>query len=682
MTLPVLVLLRSEGAGADRYWSALIALTSPLAAYLSLSLLPLWSFGVLAGTVAISLALQSGSSDRSRLAVFSVGLVCGYACGVYPSFSILALALFLLILSAKARRGTLIAFVLGGLVGAAPFAIETVAHRDSISPKVVVSSGPVHWLELFSGCWRYIGAPPGPLLNTSKAIGNVEYWLRCVSPYVGLFVLVLSIGAVVLARKRDQKFPPFVRLMFFVYPAYLAFTLITHSESWQHQAGNLWWVGALAVPWASRIVLGRGSYIINALIVTWNVVCIAIVLGPRLWLGTVADDMRGQHSHGPAWWMQDRVLSDIADEAKRRAKLGCDSQLVMGVQPVFQYYPQRLFNIRYPELTGMVVWTPDLLTASDGVIITDRIKPNRLVTRFGPRDWAVRDQPFRAAVRIESECEFAGPCQVCILAERGHVAVEFVNNHQEVLPYCVEEQDGSSNLWLRLDGLQKGITRVCAYYGNKRALLRGLSSPSKVFSFYSDHVGFDNPQSGANATPGSGEPKGLSFLPGGVAPFVLDVGTPGNPESGIVEAKFRFHTLPTQSNAGIVLISSADESKRYWLLTGDGATSLVEYSRLRGLLTLDFSQWFWHGKPMAYYKVGVGWKSGLYTFWAQGWSGYSPIFTFYDADWQKLSRVGFAAVRYQPTKTDVPDIDVAWVRERANYGDKAPRVRWENEEHQ
>jgi hypothetical protein len=674
---PALLLYWQLDGLPGKRWAVLLAASSPLMGYLSLSLLPLWWLAPLGGTVGIQVALAEdrGQAIQSNRWFFVIGLVSGYLCGTYPSLSPMTLGLFLWLLTRRKPWRVYCAFLVGCVIGYAPFLWLLATHWATLNPRLQIGDQATSWVQLFGGIFKYWGVAPTGRLNDQQPWAQLEGISRDITPWLWLCAVLLSFWALSKEKLAHRKVPNYVQLGAYTFIAFLPFAYVTHTETWHHQAGNLWWVPALVLPWTVRSLFPRASNQILASLVLFNIAGLVVLFAPRLAHGTTAESTETYHSHGPAWWMYEALAGKIKMRAQQELALGIDRPLAVRCERVFQFYLPQFFTIRYPELNDKVKWVPELLVPCDLVVSRDRSQPYFLRVNDWPDDWRRPAQIIRQLIHIVNSAPLNYACQIGVhLPNVDGNTLEFVNNEGKSVEYCHELLPGSDVIWLRLASLPAGITTIWAYYGGKPDNDHGLQKPEAVFEFFD---GFDGdltawePLGDGNWEVANGICR-LTILSKGNAVKGLQL-LLRHPtiSSGIIEARLRFAHFPTPINAGVTFDSQPAVHSYLWLLTGWGTTRLAELDPNNTPLTIEETQWYWHGHAKKWFVVGAEWNGSK----IKTTVGDNVVFDRIDLNERGVGRVGLGVIPNPGIGVDqFPMVEFDWVRLRTSFGDKVPNI--------
>jgi hypothetical protein len=616
LALPALWLVRRIG-GPSGAWVALIALSSPLAAFLSLQLLPLWWMSFLGGALALWLVTTKGEELPGNPALTLVGLVMGYLGGVYPSLAILTAGVVGWLISRHARLKHLLVFLGANMIGMLPFLSLLALHWDQLTPQVQVGQTAFSWADLIGGFFRYTGLPSSLANGRVRPLGAMETILTDASFTLWLILVAATVWSVVCARRAKKPLPSTVLLAIWTYGSYIVFTLITRTETWHHQAANLWWVPAMLIPWiVETLASPRLRGLLLGAFVAFNVLILSVLFGPRLVNGTSGDPQYTKGDGlGPAWWMQEQLVAQIAKRAERELCAGDTSLLTVRCANI-QLLPHslpRLFRMQHPELRPKVEWVPEGARTCVILVADDTERRGRLrLYDWSPR-WVRPAAHERRAVHILIPNGSAVSGQVAIDIDRTWAfPVEMVDLAGTRLPIWLDPDltsDGRRRIWVKIPPVPSVVFRAFLYSGGAPTIVD--SDPSQVFTVFE---GFDRP---LDAWIAKGRAEWM--VSGGRALLTLPPAQEDTTSatllfrgavvgSAIIEAKIRYVTYPTLDDVGLVFAASPVGSGQIAYLHGQGAVHLGSITSAGGVLTIGGNNWYWKPKAGLWIVLQADWS--------------------------------------------------------------------------
>ncbi len=676
MVVPALLLGWQFRGWPQARWAVLLALSSPLVAYFSLSLLPLWWIFSLGGTCALQVVALDERGERMGLGgLAAVGLVTGYACGAYPSLSPLALGLFAWLLLKRRTLREHGAYLAGCVVGYVPFIVLLVSRWDQLNPRVTLGKGALSWVQLLGGIFRYIGTAPIQFLNSQAPWTGLEQGLRTTTVALWLVLFAGWMFAMFRTRRAHRALPGGVLLAACSFAAFIPFTLITRTESWYHQAGNLWWISALVVPWTINELAPRLVRGVLAVIVGFNVAGLLVVFGPRLMLGTTTEEGYSNHGRGPSWWMQEQIVEQINTRAQQEIAVGINTPIAVKPDRIYFLWASlpHLFHVQHPDLDDKVKWVAEGFPRFHLLVTRDRAQPNRLRLADWPDTWLRPQQTERNAIHVVSRSSLDRAFQVSLeLPGAWQDSLEIVDSDGRAIPFCREPGEGtkaSTLFWIRLPQLRQGVSVFWVYHGGHREASQGESSPDAVFDFFE---GFDGDLRLWEAI-GRADWK----VANGVCQLTLPDTKEDNTSAmllirnfeakeGILEARLRFLQHPAKIDAGIVFAAHPGRNAYLWYLSGYGETLLSQLDAKGTPTSLAGLNWYWKAKAGRWSVIGVRWAGPLMQVSVDG----RTIIDTINLDETGTGRVGLGAKRGSGTCV----IEYDWVRLRTAFGNSPPLV--------
>ena len=676
MVVPALLLGWQFRGRPQARWAVLLALSSPLAAYFSLSLLPLWWMALFGGTVALQVAAMEERGQRmGTCGLLLTGLVSGYLCSVYPSLSPLALGLFIWLLLKRRTLREHGAYLAGCVVGYVPFIVLLVSHWDQLNPRVTVGKGALSWLHLLGGLFRYIGTAPGEFMNRQAPWAGLEQGLRTTTVALWLVLFAGWMFAMIRTRRAHRALPGGVLLAACSFAAFIPFTLITRTESWYHQAVNLWWISALVVPWTIYELAPRLTRWVLMAIVGFNVAGLLIVFGPRLMLGTTTEEGYSNHGRGPSWWMQEQIVEQINTRARQEIAVGVNAPIAVKPDRIYFLWASlpNLFHVQHPDLDDKVKWVVEGLRRYDLLVTRDRAQPNRLRLADWPDTWLRPQQTERNAIHVVSRASLDRAVQVSFeLPGAWQDNLEIVDSAGQTIPFCREPGEGakaSTLFWIRLPQLRQGVSVFWVYHGGHRESLQGESPPDAVFDFFE---GFDGDLHRWE-TLGRADWKVTDGICRLTLPDTQEDNTSAmllirnlEAKEGILEARMRFLQFPAKIDAGIVFAARPGEQAYLWNLNGYGETVLSRLDAKGTPTTVADLNWYWKPKAGRWAVIGAQWAGPLMRTWVDG----RTIVDTINLDETGAGQVGLGAKRGSGTCV----IEYDWVRLRTAFGNSPPEV--------
>jgi hypothetical protein len=676
MTLPALLLGWQLRGRPEARWAVLLALSSPLAAYFSLSLLPLWWMALFGGTVALQVATMEERGWRmGTCGLLLVGLVSGYLCGVYPSLSPLALGLFIWLLLKRRTLREYGAYLAGCVVGLVPFICLLVSRWDQLTPRVQVGKGALSWLHLLGGIFRYIGTAPVQFMNSQAPWTRLEQGFHTTTVALWLVLFAGWMFAMIRTQRAHRALPGGVLLAACSFAAFIPFTLITRTESWYHQVGNLWWISALVVPWTINELAPRLARGVLTAIVGFNVAGLLVVFGPRLMPGTTTEDGYSNHGRGPSWWMQEQIVEQISTRARQELAIGVHAPIAVKTDRIYFIFASlpNLFHVQHPDLDDKVKWVAEGLRRYDLLVTRDRAQPSRLRLADWPDTWLRPQQTERNAIHVVSRLSLDRAVQVSLeLPDAWQDSLEIIDSDGHAIPFCREpgaDTKANTLFWIRLPQLRQGVSVLWVYHGGHRESLQGESPPDAVFDFFE---GFDG-----NLSRWETIGRADWQVANGVCQLTLPDTQEDNTSAmllirnfeakeGILEARMRFLQLPAKIDAGIVFAARRGEQAYLWNLNGNNATVLSQLDANGTPTTLGSSNWYWNPKAGRWAVIGAQWAGPLIRVWVDG----ETVLDTINLDETGAGRVGLGAKRGSGTCV----IEYDWVRLRTAFMNSPPEV--------
>ena len=682
MLVPALLLGWQFRHRAEAKWMLLLAISSPLVTYFSVQLLPFWCVCMLGGTVAMQVAVREERGDRlGAKGLIFAGAMTGYLCGAYPSLSALAVGLFVWLIVKKRPVHENAAYILGCVLGYLPFIYLLIQRWDQLAPHIIVGKGALSFVRLFGGIFRYIGTPPVAPMNSPGIWAVIERGFGTGTVILWVLLLLGWIVALVRRWKAHRPVPGPVLLAVFSFGAFIPFTLITHTESWFHQAANLWWIAALVVPWTVYELAPRFARSILATIVVVNILGLGVMFGPRVWLGTTTEEAYSNSGRGPSWWMQERIADQIVARAQREIASGINAPLAVQTSGIYFLTTSLpiLIQVQHPELADKVKWVGENWPRFDLRVMRDRRSSHRLRLVDWPGTWHRPTQTARNALRITSEISYERPIQVSVdLPDARQDTIEVVDAEGNAVPFCRELGGMDEHrLWLRLAKLGKGVSTLWVYHGGMRAAAQTEKKPQEIFDFFE---GFDDDLRGWETVG-----NGVWSVSDGVCRPILPATEEDNTSAwlliknletnqGLLEARLRYVQFPAKIDAGIAFAVRRDDTSYLWNLNGYGVTVFSKFDGKGTPLpySIAASSWFWKAKAGRWSVIGAQWNGSLVKASVDG----RTVIDIISPGESGLGRIGLGAKR----GTGVLTIEYDWVRLRTNFSNLPPSVAVEPEE--
>jgi hypothetical protein len=571
----------------------------------------------LGGLLALWLVTKKGEELPGNPALALVGLVMGYLTGVYPSLAILSAGLVGWLISRHARLKHLLVFLGSNIIGILPFLSLIALHWDQLTPRVQVGQTAFSWADLIGGFFRYAGLPSSLANGRVRSLGAMDTIFTDASFALWLILVAATVLSVVCARLAQKPLPSAVLLAIWAYVFYMVFTLITRTETWHHQAANLWWVPAILIPWiVETLASPRLRGLLLGSFVAFNVLILSVLFGPRLVNGTSGDPQYTKGDGlGPAWWMQEQLVAQIAKRAERELGVGDTSLLTVRCAniPFLPHSLPRLFRMQYPELRPKVEWVPEGARRCVILVADDMERGGRLRLYDWSPIWDQPAAPERRAVHILIPNGSAVSGQVAIDLDRTLTfPVEMVDLSGTRLPFWVDPDltsDGRRRVWVKIPPIPSGVFRAFLYSGGTPTIAN--FDPSKVFTVFE---GFDRPldlwiAKGRAEWMVSGGRVLLNLPPAqddtASAMLLFRSAVVG---SAIIEAKIRYVTYPTRDDVGLVFAASPVGSGQIAYLHGQGAVYLGSMTTEGGVRTIGGNNWYWKPKAGRWIVLQVDWS--------------------------------------------------------------------------
>ena len=621
MVTPALLLGWQLRGRSEARWAVLLGLSSPLMAYFSLQLLPLWWIASFGGIVALQVAAREDQGKPvGPLGLLLVGLIGGYMCSVYPSLSPLTLGLFFWLLFKRKTRYAQGAYLAGCVAGYAPCAVLLVSRWAELNPQPVVTQAPLAWAPLLGGIFRYIGTPSVDFMNSPGVWMARENNLRTVTVAVWLLLFVAWIFAMIRAQRAGRLLPGSVLLAACSFAVFIPFTLITRTESWYHQAVNLWWIPILIVPWSVQELVPRQARVVLATLVGFNLAGLLLIFGPRLLVGTQAEGRYEPASGpGPTWWMQERIADEIANRAREELAAGDLTPLAVRCEAInlLPHSLPRLFHLQHPELDRKVGWVPEGARTCTLLVAQAPGHPHRLRLFDWTKTWPLPAQPYRRMVRvlIPGGAKLSG--QIAIeLKPTDPVPMVILDAEGVRLPFWIEPElpaVAPRRVWVRIPPIPAGTTRFFLYYGGP-ASGEGWR-PEEVFEAFE---GFDGAfpdwvKTGPAVWQAAG---GIASVESPVdkyhEPFSTVLRSGKITGDMVLEARVRYRTYPTPNDIGLIFSAAADGSGYMGYLHGQGAVYLGAITSQNTVDTIGGNNWIWKQlKARRWMILRVDWRAPL-----------------------------------------------------------------------
>jgi len=673
MVAPALLLGWQFRGRSEARWAVLLGVSSPLMAYFSQSLLPLWWLAPLGGNIALQVASQE---DRGKplgpLGLLLVGLVSGYLASVYPSLATLTLGLFFWLLYKHKPWRAHAGYLIGCVVGYTPCLVLLVSNWNQLSPQPVAGQGAVAWAALFGGIFRYFGDPPVVWMNEPAPW---RAWKQGWSTATVVIWVLLLVGwglAMIQAKRKRRAVPGEILLAACSLAAFLLFTAVTRTESWYHQSGNLCWISALVIPWLVQRLVPRHARIILATLVGFNVVGLLLIFGPRLIAGSSAEG-RYEPASGPSpsWWMQQQIADELACRAREELATGDRSLLAVRCAPInaLPHSFPLLFRIQNPDLDRKVAWVPQGDQTCTVLVAQDPQQPHRLRLFDMAKRWHLPKQPYRRVVRvlITGGAETSGQIAFDLgPADPPPNAILDADGNQ--LPYWVEDRPTQTTLqriWVKIPPVPAGSARFFLYYGG--SVNTRPSQAEEVFEMFED---FDHGLSGwresGPAVWRTEKDRAIVQSPpnlqGEIFSSLMKSGRFEGPIT--IEARVRFRAFPTRNDLGLVFAAGEDGCGFTTYATGDGAVYIGEVNRPNLLKTLDGNNSFWtYPKAERWMIFQVEWCAPLFRFLINE----REVLRGALVDARESGGVGLGILR----GTGQPNIEIDWFRVRRAYPNQA-----------
>ena len=669
MLVPALLLAWQFRGRSEMPWAVLLSVSSPLMAYFSQSLFPLWWVLPLAGNIVLEVAVRE---DRGKpygsVGLLFVGLVSGYVCSVYPSAAPLTLGLFFWLLLKRRLWRAHAAYLIGCVVGYMPGLVIIISHWNQLTPQLVVGQGHIAWAALFGGIFRYFGDPPVVWMNEPAPWRALKQGWSTATVVIWLLLLVGWGLAMIQAKRKRRAVPGEILLAACSLAAFLIFTAVTRTESWYHQSGNLCWISALVIPWLVQRLVPRHARIILATLVGFNVVGLLLIFGPRLIAGSSAEGRYEPASGpGPSWWMQQQIADELACRAREELAAGDRSLLAVRCAPInaLPHSFPLLFRIQNPDLDRKVAWVPQGDQTCSVLVAQDPQQPYRLRLFDMAKRWHLPEQPYRRVVRVLITGGAGTSGQIAIdLGPADPPPNAILDADGKQLPYWVEDRPTPTTLqriWIKIPPVPAGCARFFLYYGgpvNTRPL-----QAEEVFEVFED---FDHGLSGWRESgpavwrteKGRAIVQSPPNLQGEIFSSLMKSGRFEGPIT--IEARVRFRAFPTRDDLGLVFAAGEDGCGFTAYAHGQGAVYIGEVNRPNFVETLDGNNSLWKFPKAELWMVfQVEWHAPLFCFLINE----REVLRGALVDARESGGVGLGILR----GTGQPNIEIDWFRVRRAY---------------
>lgn len=292
--------------------------------------------------------------------------------------------------------------------------------------------------------------------------------------------------------------------------AYVLFVIITNSAPGRlHVTMPMWWAGILLLAWSSyTLVLRKWTARLMGALVGFNILCLVVQFGPRVWVGTTTEPFAGlkfppgQHHEfrgaGPSWWEQDRIALELMRRVDEQKKMGLGGLLSVKVEQIF-YLDSTLelyMKIRWPEYMQWIKNAPPNINSYDLFISRDPEKSHRLTILERPLPWHISESHQRYRYRIVSELPLPIGYPIALFPEfpLGNV-MAITTASGKKLPFWPEPAANPTvkpKLWVRVGDKIKDDNELIIYLAARPPLGMNHSRPEDVFPVF---LGFGEAQS-------------------------------------------------------------------------------------------------------------------------------------------------------------------------------------------
>ena len=630
ITTPAFILYFQTRRYSWAFLASVLAFLSPLTFIFSLDLMPLWWFSFLTGSLLLQLILRVCEGETCPVPFI---ILCGFAGGlsaaVYPSLAVLPAGI-LIWLFFQRERGTNAWIFLSGLIfGYAPFVFFYWEWMNNGQPLFTcrAGQGKIDVALLFSGIFRYVGVPPIDWnINSYPSLLRAEAALKVISSRLYLVFLGWVLYYLIKNKSNNIKNKSLWGAIGFIYFVFLIFTAITKTESWFHQCTNLWWLSPVVIAFLiSEFKNLKRKNIFTVLVLAFASISLGLVYGERIVKGTTAEPAFSSNGKGPACWMQQKIIDDLANLAKSDLKTGSKKPILVQVDQIYflMYSLPRVFHMQYPELENKVKWVPSNCDGWDLQVTRDFGEPHRLRLAFASDAWAVPMSPRRRAIKIFSSTDTQRPSLVCAKLSKHFTAPGLLldTNGQKVNLFWEDvacEESVKTTIYFRV-GLHQGYNLFWLYENTPlSSASESPGRPDDIFEVYDDFsqssgLWLNSKPEMCSLADGSLQIKGANqqdtFITHQLRSFLTW-------PSGRMETKIRFPPGQGKRDAGLLFQQETREKPAlFWYLSTTGMTALDRVGPDGLSQNLFWYNWFWSFVPLRWSTVTVEWDGAAIKTW-------------------------------------------------------------------